>query len=82
MDEDSSDEDNEDQLVCNMIGASWGSPPFQIIVDSVACASIMPTSWCNHVPLKNTPSPSQRQVSSSEQQMDRRSITTENESCQ
>ena len=38
-----------------MIGVKWESLPFPIIVDSGACASVMPTSWCDHVPLKETP---------------------------
>ena len=37
-----------------MIGSNWESLPFQIIVDSGACASVMPTNWCDHVPLRET----------------------------
>ena len=53
--EDSSDEEEPGQLVCNMSGSKWESLPYPIIVDSGACASVMPTSWCDHVPLKETP---------------------------
>ena len=52
VEEESSDEEFEDQLVCNMTGANWESLPYPIIVDSGACASVMPTTWCDHVPLK------------------------------
>lgn len=38
-----------------MNGASWESLPFPIIVDSGACASVMPTGWCDHVALRDTP---------------------------
>ena len=53
--EDSSDEEEPCQLVCNMTGSKWESLPYPIIVDSGACASVMPISWCDHVPLKETP---------------------------
>ena len=52
--EDSSDEEDNCQLVCNMIGTQWESFPFPIIVDSGACASVMPQDCCEHVPLKET----------------------------
>ena len=29
--------------------------PYLIIIDSGACASVMPTQWCSHVPLQKTP---------------------------
>ena len=35
--------------------ANMGKNPFPIIIDSGACASVMPTSWCNHVPTTETP---------------------------
>ena len=38
-----------------MAGQSWESLPFPIIIDSGACASVMPTECCNHVPLYDTP---------------------------
>ena len=28
---------------------------FPIIVDSGACASVMPTQWCDHIPIHETP---------------------------
>ena len=55
VEDDSSDEEGGEQLVCNMNGSNWESLPFPIIVDSGACASVMPTQWCEHVPLKSTP---------------------------
>ena len=41
--------------MCNMIGQHWEQLPFPIIVDSGACASVMPKDWCGHVPLVKTP---------------------------
>ena len=50
------DSDCDDgELVCNMIGQQWEDFPFPIIIDSGACASVMPTSWCSHVPIQETP---------------------------
>ena len=54
VEEDSSDDESDCQLVCNMTGSRWESLPFPIIVDSGACASVMPESWCEHVPTKET----------------------------
>ena len=54
VEEKSSDDEREDQLVCNMTGAGWESLRFPIIIDSGVCASVMPTAWCDHVPLKET----------------------------
>lgn len=54
MEEDSDSEDGADEMVCNMTGDVWESLPFPIIIDSGACASVMPTVWCNHVPTKET----------------------------
>ena len=34
------------QLVCSMIGRQWESLPFPIVIDSGACASVLPTDWC------------------------------------
>ena len=31
--------------------------PFPVIVDSGACASVMPTGWCEHVPIRETQQP-------------------------
>ena len=53
--EDSSDEEEEqNMLVCNMTGPKWESLPYPIIIDSGPCASVMPTGWCEHVPLRET----------------------------
>ena len=38
-----------------MIGQGWENLPFPIIINSGACASVMPTSWCSHVPVYETP---------------------------
>ena len=54
LEEDESDEEST-ELVCNMTGQSLENLPFPIIIDSGACASIMPTERCNHVPLYDTP---------------------------
>ena len=51
----SDDEDDTMEMVCDMAGRSWEDLPFPIIIDSVACASVMPTSWRSHVPLHETP---------------------------
>ena len=55
--EDSADEDevHTNQFVCNMIGQQWEQLPFPIIVDSGACASVILTTWCEHVPLVKIP---------------------------
>ena len=55
QDEDEDTEEEQDQMVCNMNGQSWESLPFPIIIDSGACASVMPTSWCPHLPVQKTP---------------------------
>ena len=56
LEDDEPDEEHEngDQLVCNMVGDNWESQPYPIIIDSSACASVMPTSWCKHVPVEDT----------------------------
>ena len=43
-----------ESMVCNMIGEVWESLLFPITIDSGACASVMPSIWCNHVPIKET----------------------------
>ena len=48
-------DEEETAIVCNMIGESWESLPFPIIIDSGACASVMLTTWCNHVPIQDIP---------------------------
>ena len=55
--EDSEDEGetNTSQFVCNMTGQQWEQLPFPVIIDSGACASVMPTTWCDHVPLTKVP---------------------------
>ena len=53
--EDSDSEDEGTELVCNMTGRSRESLPFPVIIDPGACAPVMKTSWCNHVPLQGTP---------------------------
>ena len=52
--EDGESDDESPEMVCNMTGQSWESLPFPRIIDSGACAPVMPTSWCNHVPLNET----------------------------
>ena len=55
-DPDSEESDGDgDQFVCNMTGERWEDLPFPIIIDSGACASVMPSEWCPHVELRNTP---------------------------
>lgn len=53
IDEDESEEKSE-QIVCNMAGQEWETLPFPIIINSGACACVMPTSWCNHTPIRET----------------------------
>ena len=47
-------EDEGDNMVCQMTGESWEQLPFPIIIDSGACTSVMPTTWCPHVPTEET----------------------------
>ena len=54
IEENSSDEEHDDQLVCNMMETNWESLTFPIIIDSRACVPIMPTGWCDHVPIRVT----------------------------
>ena len=37
-----------------MVGDCWESFPYPIIIDSGACASVMPTSWCRHIPIEES----------------------------
>ena len=37
-----------------MIGENWEQSPFPIIADSGACISVLPTVWCQHVPVEET----------------------------
>ena len=56
MESDGEDSEEEDErLVCSMSGQKWESLPFPIVIDSGACASVLPTEWCNHVSLLKTP---------------------------
>ena len=52
--EDDEDHEERENLVCHMTGEQWESLPFPIIIDSGACTSVMPTSWCPHVPTEET----------------------------
>ena len=52
--DDSDTEDERSEMVCNMIGQFWESLLFPIIIGLGACASVMPTSWCTHVPFHET----------------------------
>ena len=40
---------------CSMTGRQWEALPFPIVIDSGACASVLPTEWCQHVNLVKTP---------------------------
>ena len=42
-------------MVCNMTGAHREELPFPVIIDSGACASVMPIDWCPHVDAISTP---------------------------
>ena len=42
-------------MVCNMTGQNRERWSFPIIVDAGASASVMPTDWCNHTPIEQTP---------------------------
>ena len=48
-------DDENDQFVCSMTGQKWESLPFPNVIDSGACASVMPSDWCSHVKLLKTP---------------------------
>ena len=48
--EDDESDGEPEGMACQMTGEKWEQLPFQIIIDSGACTSVMPTSWCAHVP--------------------------------
>ena len=52
--DDSDVEDDNEGMVCQMNGEQWEPLPFPIIIDSGACTSVMPTAWCQHVPIYET----------------------------
>ena len=52
--EDSDDDEEGSDMICNMIGYLLGSLPFPIIIEPGVCASVMPTNWCNHLSLQET----------------------------
>lgn len=47
-----SEDDEPEQLVCNMNGHGWGKLFFPIIIDSAVCDSVVPIEWCNHIPIQ------------------------------
>ena len=52
-DDDSEVED--EQLVCNTTGERWDDLQCPVIIDSGACAPVMPTEWRPHVEVTRTP---------------------------
>ena len=54
LNDDDSDEESsdEEEMVCNMVGDCWESFPYPIIIDSGACASVIPTNWCRNIPIE------------------------------
>ena len=52
--EEEGSEEEEGQHVCSMTGRQWEPLPFPIVIDSGACASVLPTDWCGHVNLLKT----------------------------
>ena len=52
IEDESSDEEEQCQLACNMTGDKREFLPYPIIIDSGACASVVPIGWCEHVPIK------------------------------
>ena len=52
--DDYTDEEEEERLVCSMSGRQWEALPYPIVIDSGACASVLPSDWCNHVNLIKT----------------------------
>ena len=48
-------EGEEERLVRNMTGEELEDLQFPVIIDSGACASVMPTDWCPHVETTSTP---------------------------
>ena len=55
LESDDEDSDEEEQLVCSMSGRQWEALPFPMVIDSGACASVLPIDWCAHVQLLKTP---------------------------
>ena len=53
--DDESTDGEEEQLACSMTGGKWEPLPYPIVIDSGACASVIPTDWCEHVNLMKTP---------------------------
>ena len=56
--EESDDENTdgeEEQLVCSMTGRQWEPLLYPIVIDSGACASVLPIDWCGHVSVMETP---------------------------
>lgn len=53
--DDEESEDEDEQFICCMSGRQWESLPYPIVIDSGACAFVLPTNWCNHVKLLRTP---------------------------
>ena len=78
FEEDDSDEE-EEQMVCAMTGRVWESFPFPVIIDSGACASVMPNGWCKHVPFQKRRSPNRE--SSSGQPTEAKSSMKDNGQC-
>ena len=48
------DEEEGDNMVCQMTGENWEQLLYPIIIDSGACTFVMPTSWCTHVATEET----------------------------
>ena len=52
--EDEDSDEEEEHLVCSMTGQKWESFLFPVIIESGACASVMPSAWRRHVPIQKT----------------------------
>ena len=52
--EDDDSEEEDEQFVCPMTEQKWESLPSPVIIHSGACASVMPSRCCPHVPIKKT----------------------------
>ena len=52
--EDEDSDAEEEHLICSTTGRKWESLPFPVIIDSGACASVMPSGWCRHVSTQKT----------------------------
>lgn len=57
FDDDEESEGDNEQLICSMSGKQWESLTYRIFIDPGACASVLPTDWCNHVNLIKTQQP-------------------------